>query len=338
MIVKCLSEFASRRRWFFSLAAGLGLMAIISACSAPSTTTNAPKIAILQDKPQEWADALKAGFIQELEAQGFKQGENVVVIPRAAAGDPQALTTIADSFAQGDFSLIYSLGTQSTQEVFSRTKTKPIIFGAVTDPVKAGFYKGDLKQPLANITGTQDLWPYPAQFDLIKSLLPQVKKIGAIYNSSEVNSQVSMEYIKAESRNRGIQLEERTVTAESEVQVAVSALLNQGIDLFFVPADNTAQTSAPTIIALCQRKGVPVFTGISGIVEQGALATVGTNYTELGKVNAKQAAQILRGQQAKDVPVSIADKGDIYINLKAAKSLGISVPDEIVKKAFKVIQ
>jgi putative ABC transport system substrate-binding protein len=332
------NNFVLRRSSFFSQVACLGLMTLLSACGGSSTTTNAPKIAILQDKPQEWADALKTGFIQELEALGFRQGENVIIIPRAASGDPQALTTIADSFARGDFALIYSLGTQSTQEIFSRTKDKPIIFGAVTDPVKAGFYKDDLKHPLANITGTQDLWPYPAQFDLIKTLFPQIKKIGILYNSSEVNSQVSVDHIKAECQSRGIQLEERTVTAESEVQVAASALLNQGIDLFFVPADNTAQTSAPTIIALCQREKTPVFTGISGIVEQGALATVGTNYTELGKVNARQAAETLRGKQARDIPVSIADKGDIYINLKAAKSLGVSVPDEIVKQAFKVIE
>ncbi|MCG3146258.1 MAG: hypothetical protein HONDAALG_04145 [Gammaproteobacteria bacterium] len=338
MIGKSLSELNLRLRQLLLFPLCLGIIAVITACENPGTTSHARKVAILQDKPQEWADALKTGFIEELQAQGFKLGEEITVIPRAAAGDPQALTTIADSFAKGDYTLIYSLGTQSTQEIFSRTKTKPIIFGAVTDPVKAGFFNRNLKQPLGNITGTQDLWPYPAQFDLIKTLLPNVKKIGIVYNSSEVNSQVSVEYIKAECQKRGIQLEERTITSESEVQLAISALLNQNIDLFFVPADNTAQTSAPTIIALCQQKKVPVFTGISGIVELGALATVGTNYTELGKVNARQAAEILRGKQARDVPVSIADKGDIYINLKAARSLGISVPDEIVKKSFKVIQ
>jgi len=298
-----------------------------------------PKVGILQNKPQEWADALKLGFTDGLVELGYDIGNDLVLVPRSATGDPLALTTIAKTFAKGDYAMIYSLGTQSTQEIFNLTKEKPIIFGAVTDPLKAGFFKGNLKTPLANITGTQDLWPYPAQFKLIKELLPNVKKIGIVYSSSEVNSQVSVDYIKAECEKYNIQLEERTVTAESEIQLAVSALLNQDIDLFFIPADNTAQTASPTIIALCERERIPVFTGISGIVESGAIATVGTNYYELGKVNAKQAAEILfLGKQAKDVSVSIADKGDIYINIKAAKILGIKVPQQIIDKAFKVYE
>lgn len=313
------------------------VLAVLAVSTGSCDNSRIPKIAILQDKPQEWADALKLGFTDGLIEQGIDVGTNVVLVPRSATGDPQALSTIADSFVQGDYALIYSLGTQSTQEIFNKTKTKPILFGAVTDPVKAGFFKDDLKQPLGNITGTQDLWPYPAQFDLIKTLLPNIKRIGIVYNSSEINSQVSVAYIKAECQKRSIQLEQRTVTAESEIQPAVAALLNQNIDLFFIPADNTAQTSSPTIIALCQQKKIPVFTGISGIVESGALATVGTNYYELGKVNARQAVEVLRhGKQAKDLPVAIAEKGDTYINLKVAQSLGITVPDDTLKKAFKV--
>jgi len=266
-------------------------------------------------------------------------GRDVVVVPRSGAGDPQTFTTIAENFGTGDYAIVYSLGTQATQEIFGKTKTKPIIFGAVTDPVAAGFFQGDLEHPKANITGTQDLWPYPAQFALIQTLLPHVKRIGLVYNSSEVNSQVSVRFIKSECQKRNLQVEERTVTAESEIQTAVAAILSKGIDLFFIPADNTAQTSSATILALCNQQRVPVFTGIPGIVEKGALATVGTNYYELGKVNAKQAVQILnQGKKASDIPVSIADQGDIYVNLKTAKSLGITVPADVLKKAVKVYE
>jgi putative ABC transport system substrate-binding protein len=311
------------------------LIVLLASCNGHQQV----RVGILQDKPQEWADALKLGFSDGLTAQGIDVGKDVILIPRSAGGDPQALTTIAKSFANSDYQIIYSLGTQSSQEIFGDTKTKSIIFGAVTDPVQAGFYKGDLQHPLANITGSQDLWPYPAQFDLIQRLIPKANRIGIIYNSSEVNSQVSVQFIKEQCHKRNLQLIERTVSAESEVQPAVAAILNSGVDVFFIPADNTAQTSAPTILGLCQQKRIPVFTGISGIVETGAVGTVGTNYYELGKVNAAQAAQILRdGKQARDIPVAIADKGDIYINGKVAKSLGIQIPDDIRKKAVKIYE
>ena len=316
----------------------VGLVLPVSGAMSSCHRNNVPRIGILQDKAEEWADALKRGFNDGLVEQGVNPSKDVEIVARSAAGDPQALTTIAQSFAQGNYILVYALGTQSSQEMFNDSKTKPIVFGAVTDPVKAGFFQSDLKHPLANITGSQDLWPYPAQFDLIEVLLPGIRKIGIVYNSSEINSQVSVGYIRTECQKRGIQLEERTVTAESEIQPAVSAILDRGIQLFFIPADNTAQTASPTIIALCQQKRIPVFTGISGIVENGALATVGTNYYELGKVNAKQAVEILHGKQAREIPVAIAERGDIYINLKAANSLGVSVPQDIVQKALKVYQ
>lgn len=312
------------------------LFQIVSCQNAQSPV---PRIGILQDKPQEWADALKLGFNDGLVELGMDIGKDVIVVSRSAAGDPQAFTTIAETFAKGDYAVIYTLGTQATQEIYGKTKTKPIIFGAVTDPVAAGLFQGDLEHPKANITGTQDLWPYPAQFALIQILLPQVKKIGIVYNGSETNSQVSVRFIKDECKKRNLELEERTVTGESELQTAVAAILSKGIDVFFIPADNTAQTASATILALCNQQKVPVFTGIPGIVENGALATVGTNYYELGKVNAKQVVQILKeGKKASDLPVSIADQGDTYINLKVAKSLSIAVPADVLKKTSKVYE
>jgi len=321
-----------------ALLAGLWLPLLVLNCQKLEQQAPAvPRVAILQDKPQEWAESLKSGFMAGLKEQGLTPDKDIIVVARSANGDPQALSTIADSFVQGDYKAIYALGTQTTQEVFNRTKTKSILFGAVTDPVAAGFYRGDLKSPLGNITGTQDLWPYGAQFDLLKRLLPNAKRIGIIYNSGEVNSRVSVEAIRSEAKARGYTLEERAVTSEAEVQPAVAALLTKGIDLLFIPADNTAQTSSPTIIALCNQAKVPVFTGISGIVEGGALATVGCNYYELGKVNARQVVEIVRNKkQARDLPVDSARKGDVYINAATAQRLGITVPDDVLKSAVHV--
>ena len=154
-----------------------------------------PKVAILQDKPQEWADALKLGFIDALEQKGYIIGTDIIIVPRSGASDPVTFSTIAEGFVKGDYPIIYTLGTQSTQEIFNLTKDKNIIFGAVTDPVAAGFFKDNLSSPIANITGTQDLWPYPAQFDLIQALLPNLKTIGIIYNPSEVKPQINQKFI-----------------------------------------------------------------------------------------------------------------------------------------------
>ncbi|MGD0027252.1 MAG: ABC transporter substrate-binding protein [Xanthobacteraceae bacterium] len=316
---------------------GIGIDAFVRWTAGPSL----PRVVVVQDKPQEWADALKLGLHDGLKQRGVVEGQDAIVIERSAAGDPQGLTGLAEAVAlERDVAVVYTLGTQATQAVFRAVGNsgKNIVFGAVTDPVAAGLYNGLLDKPIGNITGTQDLWPYPAQFDLILELLPKAKKVGIVYNASEVNSQVSVTLIQNETKKRGLELIQRTVTEESQISAAVAGLIAAGIDVFFIPADNTAQTSAQVIINACMQKSIPVFTGIPGIVQSGALATVGTNYYELGKVNAEQIALILKGTPASKIPPRIADKGDLYINLSSAKQLGVTIPDELRKRAFQIYQ
>ena len=213
-----------------------------------------------------------------------------------------------------------------------------MVFGAVTDPVAAGFYEGNLSNPRKNLTGTQDLWPYKAQFQLFRELLPNAIRIGTLYNSGEINSQVSIKYAREAAEKSKFKLVEKVISSDQEVALAVSALLGEGVDALYIPADNTAQSASSLIIGLATEKRVPVFTGISGIVENGAVATVGTNYYEVGKVNGIQVAEILDGAKASEIPVGIADRGDIYLNARAASDLGIVIPEEIRKRAFKVYE
>ena len=151
-----------------------------------------------------------------------------------------------------------------------------------------------------------------------------------------MNSQVSVSLIEKETKKRGLDLLQRIVTDESQIPAAVTGLIASGIDVFFIPADNTAQTSAAVIISACMQKSIPVFTGIPGIVRSGALATVGTNYYELGRMNAEQVAFILRGKSASSLPPRIAERGDLYINQSSAKQLGIIITDDLAKHAFEI--
>ena len=298
--------------------------------------TNHPHLSILiyQDKPEDWADALQIGFQQVMNDDPI--GKNVTIVPKTAAGDAEGATNLSQAISREHYSLIYSLGTQATQEVFQNAGNTPILFGAITDPVAAGLYRGNLSNPLGNITGTQDLWPYAAQFDLMAELVPHMRNVGIIYNSSEVNSQVSVGIIRSECARRGITLLERTVTEPADINLAVSSLISRKIDALYIPADNTAQGNAQVIIAAGLRAKIPVFTGIPGIVQNGALGTVGTNYIELGKVNARQALQILKGTSARNIPVATADTGDLYLNETSARQLGIVIPSSLRSRALEI--
>lgn len=295
-----------------------------------------PEVVVLQDKPQEWADALKLGLADGLLEQGLTPGREINVIYHSAAGDPLTFDSLSRAIVNARPVAIYTLGTQSTQKIVALKPKSAVVFGAVTDPVGAGFYKDNLQQPRSEITGTQDLWPYPAQFKLIKQLVPGAKSVGILYNSSEVNSQVSVEHIREQAKLHGLRLIEKTVSDATQVQLAVDSLIQTPVNVLFIPADNTVQAAAQMVIARATPAAVPVFTGIPGIVEQGALGTVGTNYYELGKVNAQQIADIVNGKKASEVPVQIADTGDLYLNLKAAAALSVTVPDDLKRRAVKL--
>jgi putative ABC transport system substrate-binding protein len=329
----------STKAKIMALVGVIGALAIALVVSLLSRIgSEMPRVVVVQDKPQEWADALKLGLGDGLREQGLVEGVDFILLTRSAAGDPQGLTGLTEAIARQNFAVIYSLGTQTSEAVFRARPQAPIVFGAVTDPVAAGFFDGSLEKPRGQITGTQDLWPYPAQFDLLVTLVPSAKRIGVVFNGGEINSQVSMRFIRHECEKRNLELLERTVTEESQILAAVAGLLDAGINAFYIPADNTAQTSSRTIIAACTAKRIPVFTGISGIVENGAVGCVGTNYYELGRVNATQIARILRGSKAATIPVQIADRGDIFLNLSTARQLGISIPADLPKRALKIYE
>jgi len=316
-----------------AIVVGLLCVAGMWGCKKTASSSRVPKIAIVEDKPVEWANEMKAGFEVGISGHGVA----VETISRSAEGNPQVLSTIADEVTKGNYQLIFSLGTQVTEAVFPKLENTPLIFGAVTDPVGAGFFKGDLHHPLGNVTGTQSLWPYEAQFDMMRTLFPRLKKIGIVFNPNESNSRVSVKYIRAQCGKRNIKFVERSATTSSEIRAAVNALLNEKIDLLFIPQDNTVQASSGDIINLCQKKKVPVFTGVCEIVELGALAAVGVNYFELGKANADQAVEILfNGKKAAEVPVVVPEKGQFCFNQRTVRNLGIVVPKDITERAFKI--
>jgi putative tryptophan/tyrosine transport system substrate-binding protein len=306
-----------------------------------------PKIAILQAEPQPWADALTMGFINGLEEEALVQGHDVVLLFRSAKGSD--LDTLARSVAEDKgLALVYTLGTQASQAYFAamhdgRTGTSaPMVFGAVTNPIDAGFYGTREKVARKNLTGSQDLWPYEQQFDLMRTLLRTADKVGMAFDESEANTVASLPSIRAAATAYGFALVERKVIIgrneaaadkTQKVEGAIEELIADGVQAIYIGPDNLTQGQAAAIIAISKRHRVPVFTGVSEIVDKGAVATVGINYLEVGRLNGRQAAQILRGAIPRNLRPEIAKKGDRHLNLAALDDLHIEVPQELKKDA-----
>ncbi|MCT4508140.1 MAG: ABC transporter substrate-binding protein [Tepidibacter sp.] len=284
------------------------------------------KIGITQIVEYSALDENREGFIKALEDNGYKDGENIDIDFQNAQGDIATTQTIAKNFVSQKKNLIYAISTPSAQAAYNSTKDIPIVISAVTDPVSAGLVKS-LEEPNTNISGTCDYVPVSKQLELVKTLAPDAKKIGVIYNTSEVNSEVQVNELKKYAKEYGYSVVEAGVTSTNEVNTAISSLASK-IDVLYAPTDQLVVSSMPIIVQKTQEKNIPVIASEKGSVELGALATCGINYYELGYESGKIAVNVLKGEDISKMPVKQGEEMEIMINEDALKNLSIKKLDD----------
>lgn len=289
------------------------------------------KVGITQIVEHPSLDAAKKGFIDALGESGYKEGENLEIDMQNAQGDMATAQTIAQSFTSGDKDMIFAISTPSAQAAYNTIKDKPILITAVTDPVKAGLAKS-LEKPDTNITGTTDAAPIEKQFELLKKLMPNAKKVGIIYNTSEVNSESEIQRAKKVAPEYGLEVVTAGVTNVNEISQVLDSMI-KNIDVLYTPADNVVASSMPLISQKCMGNKVPIIGAVKAEVESGALATEGIDYYKLGYQTGKMAVEVIKGKSTKEMPITTLKDTELVINMETAKKLNISIPVELQKTA-----
>lgn len=307
---------------------------ILGGCGKTATTSNdkkVSKIGITQIIEHESLDAARKGFIDALEKNGYKDGENIQIDFKNAQGDMPVAQTIAQGFVSDKKDLILAIATPTAQAAYNATKDIPILITAVTDPVKAGLIKS-VEKSGTNVAGTTDAAPIDKQFELLKKLVPDAKKVGILYNTSEVNSEAEVERAKKIAPEYGLEIITKGVTNVNEITQALDAL-NDKIDVLYAPADNVVASSMPIITAKCTEKNIPIIGAVVAEVEGGALATEGIDYYKLGYQTGENAVEILKGKNPKDMSVTTLQDTELVINMDMANKLKINIPEDLIKKA-----
>ena len=215
------------------------------------------------------------------------------------------------------------------------TKEIPILITAVTDPVEAGLAEA-WEASNTNVTGTSDMTPIKEQLTLLKELLPEASKVGILYNTSEINSEIQVEQAKEQGEGMGLEIITTGVTNANEIPQALNALLDQ-VEVLYLPTDNLVASSLPLIINETDQKGIPVIGSEKAHIEGGALATEGIDYYELGFQTALMAVDVINGKQPGDLPISTLEKTQLVINRDSAESLGIDIPKSLLERG-EIIQ
>lgn len=268
--------------------------------------------------------------------EGFKQaftdaGVDVEFTERNANGEQSTALTIAQQFATDNLDLVLSVATPAAQATAQNIQDTPVLFTAVTDPVAAELVDS-MESPGGNITGTSDAAPVGKQLDMLKELVPDAGKVGIVYSSGEVNSQVQVDEVKEEAKSRDLEIVTQTVTNVTEIPQAVEAIGD--VDAFYVPTDNMLVSGIASLVQAAEASETPVIGAESGTVEGGAAAALGIDYTELGRQTGEMALRILRdGDKPGDMAVEKSDKVTYFVNEEAGRRQGVTFPQNILDEA-----
>jgi putative ABC transport system substrate-binding protein len=280
-------------------------------------------------------DADRQGFMDALKEKGYVEGKNVVYDVRIAQGNMATANSIAKELVGKNVDLIYSIATPTSQAVVNATKTIPIVFSSVTDPLAAGLVK-DLMKPGGNVTGMMDRSPVDRQMDLLLQIVPDLKRLGVIYNAGEDNSITSLKQIQEEAKKRGFNVVVATVSNSSDVFMAAKSLVGKA-DAVHIPTDNTVVSAFESVVKVCEENRIPLFAADVDSVTRGAIAAVAIDYYRLGRQGGEVAVQVLKGEKPGDIPVQTLRDLKLWVNKEAASRMGVALPEEILKQADKVL-
>ncbi len=304
--------------------------------SSKGNETKVIKLGIIQIVEHPALDAARKGFLEAMKAGGYEEGKNLQVDFQNAQGDQSTLQNIARKFAQDKKDLILAIATPSAMAMANETQEIPILITAVTDPVAAKLVNS-MEKPGTNVTGTTDMNPIKEQLELLQQLVPGAKKVGVIYNSSEVNSQVQVKIVKEEAVGLGLTVIEAPVTASNEVVQAAQSLVGK-VEAIYIPTDNTVVASVAGVLQVAEQHKIPVIAGESNTVEAGALGTIGIDYYKLGEQTGQMALRVLKGEKPQDMPIEKQKDLSIVLNARAAQAFGVTIPEDLKKRASKIIE
>lgn len=304
--------------------------------SSQSASSEKVKIGVLQFVTHDSLDEIYKGIKAGLEEGGYSTTDNLEIDFMNAEADQSQVQTMSKKLVDNGNELLIGIATPAAQGLANATTELPIIMGAVTDPVGANLVT-DLKNPGGNITGVSDQTPVADAVSLIKEITPDAKTIGVLYSSNEDNSKIQVAEFKAAAEEAGYTVLEYAVASSNELASTVEVATSKA-DVLFTPVDNTVASAFSTVVSVANKTKTPIFTSVEDMVEGGGIASVTLSQYDLGVATGKMAAKILDGANPGDTPVQIFNEGTIVVNQKVAKELGITLSDDIINQASKVIE
>jgi len=256
-----------------------------------------------------------------------------------ANGDLSTASTIANKFKSDKVNLAIGIATPTAQALVQAITDAPVIYSAVTDPVAAKLVASTTAGG-PNVTGLSDLTPVKEQIKFLLQLKPSVKRVGHVYTASEANAGVLADLAKQACQELGLEFVPATVSNSAEVRTAAQSIADK-VDAFYVSNDNTVVSALPALVEVATSKKLPVISADPSSAKTiPVLAAWGFDYYKMGRATGKLAIEVLNGAKTASIPTRyLTDPKDVnvLINLDVAKTLGLTISDDVKALASTLI-
>lgn len=279
-------------------------------------------------------DNCREGFLEGLKEAGIEEDKNLKVYYDNAQTDTGTAGTIADSYVSKKVDLVCAIATPSAMSAYNSCMKAdiPVVYTAVSDPIGAGLAKEDGSNA-GNITGSCDLLPVEEQLKMIRAMMPEAKKIGILYTTSEANSVSTIKEYKEKAGEYGFEIVDTGINTIADVDLAASDLVGK-VDCICNLTDNTVVQALQTVIEKANAKNIPVFGSEIEQVKAGCVAAMGIDYFELGKKTGAMAAKILKGEATAEETEYIKNADSaLYVNTAAADKIGMQLDADYISGA-----
>jgi putative ABC transport system substrate-binding protein len=311
----------------------------------PARSKTPPRVGLLVLGSAAQRDDVEHQLLQGLNELGYVEGRNLLLERRYADSQPSRLAAFAQEFAARDFDAIVTTCTPSTRAARSATQRIPIVMVAVADPVGAQFVKS-LAHPGTNVTGrsSQSNDIVPRMLDLFHRAAPRADPLAVLINVN--NPAQEALWREAQRAAQPLRLELKRIELRSaenprgeDLAAAFARLAAEGArGVFMLPDDPISVINREQLVALAQQYRLPALYGASEFPQSGGLISYGENLGESARLSARHVDRLLKGADPATLPVEQPTRFELVLNLKTARALRLTIPDELLLQADRVIE
>ena len=300
----------------------------VSAAASPAAEK--VKIGILQYATHASLHDCYTGILEGLKNQGYEDGKTCTIEYVDGQGENETNSLAASNFVSKGYDIIIAIATPAATTAYAAAKDAgiPVVFSACSDPVAAGLVES-LNAPNTGVTGTSDSLDFDAQLKMIRAFMPNAKKIGVIYTTSETNSVSQLKKLTELAPSYGFEIVSVGVTDASEVATGAASLLSKGVDCINNLTDNNVVNNLSVVTNAADAAKVPIFgSEKEQVAKYGCIASESLDYVALGVTTGEMAGKILKGADPKTMPVSVVTDSKPVYSAKNLAKFGLTLPTD----------